>query len=69
FQCKALLLSISKAIVDLVTPPSAWFSTELIVDTGTPRAAMPIPEVPKLIKPKVYQKTYHSELVFYKYAE
>ena len=66
-ECKVLLLSIAKPIVDLVTPPSAWFSTELIVDTGTPRTAMPIPEVPKLIKPKVYQKMYQSGFVFHKY--
>jgi hypothetical protein len=38
------------------------------VDTGTPRAATPIPEVPKLIKPKVYQKTYQSGFLFHNYV-
>ena len=28
---------------------------------------MPVPEVPKLVKPKVYQKTYQSGFLFHNY--
>ena len=56
-----------KRLYTLVTPPSAWFSTRLIVETGIPDAAMPVPELTKLVKPKVYQKTYQSGFAFHYY--
>ena len=34
-----------KRLYILVTPPSAWFSTRQMVDTGTPDAAIPVPAV------------------------